>query len=354
MAGVDGGGFRFYDRHLRTLAVLDGDLLTGGVADEVARHRSVSRIRLREVLLRELGPAVLHEGREFTRYEHTAAGDVRACFADGGCAVGDLLIGADGSNSRVRGQYLPELRRFDTGALSIAGRYPLTDDSAAKLPPELCTGAANVIPPRSDWMFVAAWRPPASASGSDAGSVVALDADAYVLWAYVAGRQSLPADVEQWGGAALRELALTRTDGWAAGLRTLVAGADPATVSTVRLRSMPKLTGWPASNVTLLGDAVHNMTPMAGIGANTALRDAAVLRRVLVEVAAGRRELVAAVAEYEEEMRGYANKAVGLSLDNARRAVSDARLPRVAFRTVLRAAQAVPPLKRAMFAGMGS
>jgi 2-polyprenyl-6-methoxyphenol hydroxylase-like FAD-dependent oxidoreductase len=117
---------------------------------------------------------------------------------------------------------------------------------------------------------------------------------------------------------------------------------------------MPKLTGWPASNVTLLGDAVHNMTPMAGIGANTALRDAAVLRRVLVEVAAGRRELVAAVAEYEEEMRGYANKAVGLSLDNARRAVSDARLPRVAFRTVLRAAQAVPPLKRAMFAGMGS
>ena len=47
----------------------------------------------------------------------------------------------------------------------------------------------------------------------------------------------------------------------------------------------------------------------------------------------------------------YANRAIGLSLDNARRAASDARL---AFRSVLRVAQAIPPLKRAMFAGMGS
>ncbi|MDT7670996.1 MAG: hypothetical protein QOC74_3779, partial [Pseudonocardiales bacterium] len=129
---------------------------------------------------------------------------------------------------------------------------------------------------------------------------------------------------------------------------------DPGTVAPVPLRSMPPLHPWPASSVTLLGDAIHNMTPMAGIGANTALRDAGVLRRALIEVAAGRRALLDAVAGYEQEMRGYANRAIGMSLSNAERAASDARLPRLAFRTVLRVAQAVPPLKRAMFAGHGT
>ena len=114
---------------------------------------------------------------------------------------------------------------------------------------------------------------------------------------------------------------------------------------------MPTLPPWPASTVTLLGDAIHNMTPMAGIGANTALRDAGVLRRVLVEVGAGHRAPIDAVADYEEQMRGYANRALGLSTRNARNAAEGARLPRLAFRTLLRAAEAVPPIKRAMFPG---
>jgi len=358
-AGTDEGGFSFYDQRLRRLATVDRELLAAGECGPVARHRSVSRIRLREVLLRGLDPDVLHEGREFVRYEHTADSRVRAHFADGSTAVGDLLVGADGSNSRVRGQYLPELRRLDTGVLNIAGRYPLTEANAARLPEQLQWGAANVIPPRSDWMFVAAWRTQrasAEGAGPDGGgrAVARADSEDYVLWAYAAAGSTFPAGVTALDGAALRDLALSRMDGWADGLRTLVAGADPATVDTVTLRSMPRLTPWPASQVTLLGDAIHNMTPMAGIGANTALRDASVLRDALIEVSAGRRELVAAVADYEEQMRTYANRAIQLSLDNAQRAVSDARLPRLAFRSVLRLAEAVPPLKRAMFSDLGT
>jgi salicylate hydroxylase len=45
----------------------------------------------------------------------------------------------------------------------------------------------------------------------------------------------------------------------------------------------------------LLGDAIHNMTPMAGVGANTALRDADLLRRQLIAVACGEQELMPAL-----------------------------------------------------------
>jgi 2-polyprenyl-6-methoxyphenol hydroxylase-like FAD-dependent oxidoreductase len=112
---------------------------------------------------------------------------------------------------------------------------------------------------------------------------------------------------------------------------------------------MPPLPAWPASRVTLLGDAIHNMTPMAGIGANTALRDADQLRRALLDPGPG--DLVARVGRYEQRMRGYANQALGLSTRNARQAATTSRPARLAFRTLLRTAEAIPPVKRAVFGG---
>jgi 2-polyprenyl-6-methoxyphenol hydroxylase-like FAD-dependent oxidoreductase len=110
---------------------------------------------------------------------------------------------------------------------------------------------------------------------------------------------------------------------------------------------MPQLNPWTPSDVTLLGDAIHNMTPMAGIGANTALRDADQLRQALL--APGPDDLTARVGAYEDQMRGYANQALALSTRNARNAASPSRLPRIAFRSALRIAEAVPPARRRLF-----
>jgi 2-polyprenyl-6-methoxyphenol hydroxylase-like FAD-dependent oxidoreductase len=56
------------------------------------------------------------------------------------------------------------------------------------------------------------------------------------------------------------------------------------------------------------------MTPAGGVGANTALRDAAFLGRLLRQ-AGGWRESI--TEEYENEMRVYASEAVKMSFETA-------------------------------------
>ena len=89
--------------------------------------------------------------------------------------------------------------------------------------------------------------------------------------------------------------------------------------------------------MTLLGDAIHSMTPMRGIWANTALRDAMTLCRNLVE-----RELLDAIADYERRMREYEFAAVTASLRSARQFGSGNEVGRVAFKSVLRLFEGVP------------
>jgi salicylate hydroxylase len=146
---------------------------------------------------------------------------------------------------------------------------------------------------------------------------------------------------------------LDRTVGWAPALRELIGGSDPTTVNAIQVRSATPVDPWTTGRVTLLGDAIHNMTPMAGIGANTALQDADLLRRQLTAVTSRERELIAALHEYEEQMRDYGFAAVKRSLNNARQAGAANRLARGAFRTVLRVIAAVPPLRRRMIASLG-
>jgi 2-polyprenyl-6-methoxyphenol hydroxylase-like FAD-dependent oxidoreductase len=63
----------------------------------------------------------------------------------------------------------------------------------------------------------------------------------------------------------------------------------------------------------VLGDAIHATTPVGGTGANTALRDAALLTTRL-RLAGGRAGLLDALAAYEAEMREYGMAAAHASL----------------------------------------
>lgn len=53
---------------------------------------------------------------------------------------------------------------------------------------------------------------------------------------------------------------------------------------------------WQPTSITLLGDAIHTMTPGQVVGANSALPDAALLCHQLVAAQQGAKPLLAAMA----------------------------------------------------------
>ena len=347
---VNGGGFGFATERLDDLLRFTGAeiLPEAGPADS---HYGASRISLREVLLTDLANSV-RLGKTFERYQIGADQRVTAHFSDGTSTTADVLIGADGANSRVRQQLLPQAERIDTGILAVAGKHRL---DRAGLPRTLREDANIVVPASSGFLFTAVWQPDRKTIADDAAPPEFLldNASAYTFWAYADAATRFPANTEMLNGTELQGMVLDRTTGWAPALRELIGGSDPATVNALRVRSSTPVDPWQTGRVTLIGDAIHNMTPMAGIGANTALRDADLLRRQLIAVASGERELVPALHEYEERMRDYGFAAVKRSLSNARQAGSASRIARGAFRTVLRIIAAVPPLHRRMAGSLG-
>jgi salicylate hydroxylase len=350
----EAGTFAFMTEQMRTLLTLDADLVGQNDPDPANQHHGVSRITLREVLLAGLDD-VIEFDRTFGRYELTPGGRVTAHFSDGPSATGDLLVGADGANSRVRQQLLPQAGRIDTGVVAVAGKRRLDGAAGAPLPAELATRVNSVLPSRRGSLFTAVWRGDRRAAATarvDDGGFLFDNTTDYVFWAYADAAAQFPR-LDGWDGARIQQLILDKISTWNPELRRMVAESDPATVNALTIRSATPVEPWPTGPVTLLGDAIHNMTPMGGIGANTALRDAELLARQLRAVHEGGQTLLPAVHEYERQMLDYGFAAVKASLRNARLAASASPATRAAFRTTLRVAEAVPAIKRRMFADIG-
>lgn len=100
---------------------------------------------------------------------------------------------------------------------------------------------------------------------------------------------------------------------WHPDVRRIVAEADVDATFPVRVTSARTVSPWTDPAVTLLGDAVHTMSPGRGDGANVALRDAQVFTQALVRAAAGELSLAPAKRAYEVEMLDYGFAAVAAS-----------------------------------------
>lgn len=175
-------------------------------------RRGIGRVELRELLLsglKEGSDPVVHWGKSFAHYEHLAGNQIRVHFADTSTEDADVLIGADGCNSKVREQYLPTLQREDLGVLAIAGRYILDQDRTRDLPRSFIDGSLNnIVPHGKGWMFITSWT---SNSTPTASSGVAEPSEHYVMWAYVVPKTDTPVNAKEMTASQLQAFALSGT-----------------------------------------------------------------------------------------------------------------------------------------------
>jgi 2-polyprenyl-6-methoxyphenol hydroxylase-like FAD-dependent oxidoreductase len=277
---------------------------------------SVNRQTLREILASGLEDRIVF-GSELARYEVDGQG-VRLHFADGRRAEADVLVGADGVNSVVRCQYLPHARVVDTGSRCIYGKTPLNAHTLELLPAPLHEGFMAVVggPVGMATGLVRFRHRPEQAAAAIAPESRLSPAEDYLMWAVSADqdRFGVPAaELTAMAPADLHALAATMIRFWNANLHTLQALADVDETFLVHIRSSEPTPAWQPSRVTVLGDAIHAMSPARGSGANTALQDAATLCRALTEAKPDGPALIKAISEYEAQMREYGYAAVEAS-----------------------------------------
>jgi 2-polyprenyl-6-methoxyphenol hydroxylase-like FAD-dependent oxidoreductase len=355
---------RYFNMLTEQMAELISMPVTGS-GDAVDSEKSVSRMTLRQVLLTGLEEVVEFD-KKFLRYQNNEDGSVTVFFEDGTHATGEVLIGADGASSRLRQQRLPDAKLEDTGIVSIGGKVALTEESRALLSDKVFHGVSLVMAPKGYGAILHVmefkWDRAGLKTGVGGNDAALIshwpgllydNTQDYIMWGVWGARKNLPADPASLPGDDLLRIAAEMIRAWHPGMRRLIELTDPTTVFRVNIRTSVPVSPWATSCVTLLGDAIHTMTPGRGVGANTALRDAALLCRRLTEVRDGTKPLFEALHEYEAEMLKYSAEAVLESRkqmdaqDIIHRPVLG-RMQLTMMRFGMRLVNAVPALKRRM------
>jgi 2-polyprenyl-6-methoxyphenol hydroxylase-like FAD-dependent oxidoreductase len=287
-------------------------------------HTAIDRLTLRQILSARLN-AVIHIGAAATGWERAGA-RVRLHLSDGSVAEGDVLVGADGVNSVIRAELMPEAEVIDTGVrgLGIFMRSPLTPEIHDALPAVLLDGFVIAADRRGVTLVMGPMdsRCPAEQAAAEVAPDVTLDpvAPYMMLSGALAPGTPIPhpGDWTDDTPGEMHERMVETVADWHPALRGLVARIDLDTMFATHFKRLDPTPAWAPSNVTLTGDAIHAMLPTFGMGGNTSLRDAAILAANLTQADRGERDLLDAIGGYEASMREYVYPIMEMSADHDR------------------------------------
>ncbi|MBZ4422325.1 FAD-dependent monooxygenase [Myxococcus sp. RHSTA-1-4] len=257
----------------------DGKVLSRLAVDALCRELGqptvgVLRSELQQVLLRALGPDVVHLGAACTGFD-VEDGGVRVTFADGQQVRGDCLIGADGLHSAVRQRLLPEVRSRYGGRTSWRGVV----DVASEVIPE--GSQFEIYGPGARFGICHIGRGP--------------EGTRRMYWFLLAPAPEGGRDAE--GGH--REAVLSQVRGWMEPVESLVRATPESAILRTDIHYLEPLPKWGEGPVTLLGDSAHAMVTDMAQGACQAIEDALVLAKLLREDS----DRVRALRTYESRRR---------------------------------------------------
>lgn len=268
--GVETADLSYYSKHGVLIWREPRGLAAGYRWPQISIHRGALQMFLLEKLRARLGSGAFRPGRVLAAFEETAAGRVRAEFADrrGGEVVeraeADLLIACDGIHSAVRARLFPtEGPPVWNGAVLWRG----TSRAAPFL-----SGRSMIMAGHERQKFVCY---PIEEAGEDGRALLNWVAE-------LRFSPDRPFRREDWNREGRFEDFLPAFEGW----RFSWLDVPEVIRAAERVWEYPMvdrdpLPRWSFGPVTLLGDAAHPMYPVGSNGVSQALLDVAELVRAI-------------------------------------------------------------------------
>ncbi|KAI9832019.1 MAG: hypothetical protein M1819_004563 [Sarea resinae] len=260
-----------------------GDIIFSHCPKHVLKSASVSRWKLREGLLHGMAGS-LELGKHFQRYEERADGMVRAFFADQSSVECDLLVGADGLRSQVKKQLYPQAKITRTGVAVMYFKIPLTPEVEELIP---YGSGGMVLGPHNHSMVLHTWKNPQKWWSSTTAKQEKLGVNESFMMIGFGGplasfmnRTKFP---EDFTSVELKEECLARVNSYPVHpkLKRLAELCLTESAYVNVIRDCEVIRPWKSKSITLIGDALFNMSPMLGKGATCAMQDALALAEVL-------------------------------------------------------------------------
>ncbi|SDF25053.1 2-polyprenyl-6-methoxyphenol hydroxylase [Mucilaginibacter pineti] len=256
----------------------------------------IDRGPLRDILLDSLKPDTVVWNSHIISLESVDQ-SWKITFQNGSTAIADIVIGADGANSKIR-KYVTPIKPFYTGVTVLIGNIPFSEKNAPTLH-ELLKGGKVMALGASKTI---------SLSEKGDGSL-----DFYIGY-HKDENWSVTSGIDFNDNAQVLNWFKDEFAGWNSDWHELFATEGVMFIPRP-LYCMPLDQTWDAQpNITIIGDAAHLMPPYAGEGVNMAMLDALQLSESLSDNRFT--SLRSAIANYEKQMFVRFSEMGKITLDN--------------------------------------
>lgn len=293
---------RIVDKHGNIL--FDDSFATNGQGD--LSRPEIDRGPLRDILLDSLEPGTVIWDSQFVSLDERN-GVFKLDFKNGTSAFADIIIAADGANSKLR-KYITPIKPFYSGVTAIEGAVYDSEKNSPNIHKLLNGGKIFALGDEKTLIV---------SSKGDGSLAFYAGCKTQETWAENSGINfSDKAEVHAW---FIREYL-----GWDNTWVELYENANTPFIPRPQYCIPFDQTWETLPNMTMLGDAAHLMPPYAGEGVNMAMLDALELAECLLsnEYPDSR----SAIAAYEKQMLTRASETAKMTMEQTASLHSDSGL----------------------------